>query len=171
MNDPVSSQETYSTVISNMGGQLSPDAIKNRIFLTDLEGRPKTSSASHPFATYATAEHFQSKEGIQNHPTLVFATPRHIYEGLTESHRELCNILKTFVNARPTAWFWHHGTTDDNCKFYDLHIHLVIKCPTKLSQVSQCKVMKKVVAKYGVEFRCQKVQHLEGLLNHLQQEP
>lgn len=31
--------------------------------------------------------------------------------------------------------------------------------------------MKKVVAKYGVEFRCQKVQHLEGLLNHLQQEP
>lgn len=66
---------------------------------------------------------------------------------------------------------WHHGTVDESCKFHGLHIHLVIKCCTKLCQLNQYKALKKVAGKSGLEVRCQKVQHLEGLLNHLQQEP
>lgn len=129
---------------------------------------PKTSSAGFPFTVYATANDFTSEDGIYSHLSISFATPRPIYDQLTETQRDATNIIKTFCNNRPCAFFWHHRGVDDSCKFHGLHIHLVIKCSKKLAQVNQYRVLKKVLSKYGVEVRCQKVQHLEGLLNHLQ---
>lgn len=167
----MNSGETYSIVISNLGHYLQPDAIQNRIYTLDKEGNPMTSSAGFPFATYATANHFTGEQGIFATPTLAFATPRNIYEQLADGPKDVTNILKTFVNGSPCAFFWHHGGVDDSCKFHGLHIHPVVKSPTKLAQVNQYRVLKKVVGKYGLEVSCQKVQHLEGLLNHLQQEP
>lgn len=166
------SGETYSIVISNLGSYIQPDFLQNRIYTLSKEGVPKTSSAGFPFAVYATANDFTSEAGIYSRPSIAVATPRPIYDELTEAQKDATNIVKTFCNNRPFAlFFWHHGGADDACKFHGLHIHLVIKCNTKLAQVNQYRVLKKVLAKHGIEVRCQKVQHLEGLLNHLQQEP
>lgn len=142
--------DNWVGMIEDMSDQLQdivlynkPDAIQNRIYKTDVEGHPKTSASGNLFAEYATAEHFQSEKGISSYLTLGYATLRAVYDELPESSKDVCNIIKTFINQRPTAFFWHHGTVDGSCKFHGLHIHLVIKCTMKLCQVNQYKVLKK----------------------------
>lgn len=107
----------------------------------EKEGLPKTSSAGFPFAVYATAEDFTGEKGIFSRPSIEVATPRNIYDGLSENQRDATNIVKTFCNNRPFAFFWHHGGSDDNCKFHGLHIDLVVKCKVKLGQVNQYRVL------------------------------
>lgn len=145
--------------------------LQNRIYTLNKEGVPKTSSARFLFAVYATSEDFTAEKGVYLRPSIALATPRNVYDVQSEYQRDACNIVKTFCNKRPFAFFWHHGGADDKCQFHGLHIHLVVQCKGRLGQLNQYRVMKKVLAKYGIDVRCQKVQHLEGLLHHLQQEP
>lgn len=158
-------------MISSLGSYVQPDFLQNRVYTLTKEGLPKTSSGGFPFATYATANHFTSEEGIYSHPSISISTPRSVYDQLTEAQKDATNIIKTFCNNRPCSFFWHHCGVDDSCKFHRLYIHLVVKCCNNLGQVNQYRVIRKVLAIYGTEVRCQKVQDLEGLLNHLQQEP
>lgn len=134
-------------------------------------GNPKISSQGYPFGKYANSDLFMSKDGIIDHPTLQFATPKPIFDNFTEQQKDATNILKSFCNKRPTCYFWHNGTPDDGCQFNGLHIHLIVQNPYPIYMQHTYKVMKKVLLKYGIQVKCQKVKYLEALMNHLQKEP
>lgn len=132
-----------------------------------------TSTRGSPYTTNATALNFEEQEGgISNEPTLSFATPNDIYLQLDETHELTVNSVKGFFYSRPSCLFWHNGNTDSSsCTFHGLHLHAVIHCTSKLSELYKYRMLKKKLNGLGVSVRCQKVQRLEALLAHLQQEP
>lgn len=171
LNHNIRSEDTYSVVIFNLDDLIQPEFIQNRVYLIDPKnGNPKVSSQGYPFGRYANSENFMSKDGIIDHPTLQFSTPKKIFDDFTEQQKDVTNMLMTFCNKRPTCFFWHNGTPDDNCMFNGLHIHLIVQNPYPIYMQHTYKVMKKVMHKYGIQVKCQKIKHLEALMNHLQKE-
>lgn len=172
MNLPVHSGETYSIVIANLQHYCQPSFIQNRIYLLDQQtGFPKTSQAGFPFGKYATSENFTGEHGIAYTPSLALATPKNIFDTLDDGQKDVTNAIKTFVNKRPAAFFWHHGGNDERCSFHGLHIHMIVHSAIKLHDVNMFRMLKSVLTKYGLQVKCQKVVHLEALMNHLQTEP
>lgn len=110
-------------------------------------------------------------DGIINHLSLCLSTPRDIFDTMNDQQKDVVNMIKTFVNRRPCAFFWHNGHADSGCELNGLHIHMVVESQYPVYQQHLYKAMKRVLTKYGIQVKSQKVRHLEALLHHLQKPP
>ena len=114
----------YTVVIQELPPSLTAETLRPKLQQRTQEGNYIfQKNGQQQLQIYDKEKH----GNIEDCLIAMWTTPLQIYSKLDAPTRHIVNTIKTYINNNKVAVSHHDGTTDNNCQYHNVHLHLMVE--------------------------------------------